>query len=112
MDRVNVRHRSRGWPAFGWQLVIPCVCFGATAGCHSVSIPASTGPGDAPVASAALQPEVAQPPKATPVNPLAAVIPPAVATFPIDLEAALGLAGAENPTIGLAEEAVRASQAR
>src|SRR3569623_2087962 len=36
------------------------------------------------------------------------VVPPAAAEYPIDLPTALGLAGAENPTIALAQEAVRA----
>jgi outer membrane protein TolC len=39
------------------------------------------------------------------------VIPPAAADYTLDLETALGLAGVENPTIALAAEAVRASQA-
>jgi outer membrane protein TolC len=38
-------------------------------------------------------------------------IPPAFAAYPIDLASALTLAGVDNPTIALAEEAVRASQA-
>jgi outer membrane protein TolC len=38
-------------------------------------------------------------------------LPPAFAEYAIDLETALGLAGAENPTIALAREAVRASRA-
>jgi outer membrane protein TolC len=37
--------------------------------------------------------------------------PPAPAEHPLDLETALGLAGADNPTIALAREAVRASLA-
>lgn len=41
----------------------------------------------------------------------APAIPPAIAEYPIDLETALGLAGVENPTIALAQEAVRASLA-
>lgn len=43
--------------------------------------------------------------------PSASVVPPAVAEYPIDLPTALGLAGVENPTIALAQEAVRASLA-
>ncbi len=39
------------------------------------------------------------------------VIPPPAADYTLDLETALGLAGVENPTIALAAEAVRASQA-
>jgi outer membrane protein TolC len=40
-----------------------------------------------------------------------AAVPPALAEYPLDLETALGLAGADNPTIALAQEAVRASRA-
>jgi outer membrane protein TolC len=39
------------------------------------------------------------------------VLPPAAADYTLDLETALGLAGVENPTIALAAEEVRASQA-
>ena len=39
------------------------------------------------------------------------VLPPPVADYPIDLPTALGLAGVENPTIALAQEAIRASLA-
>jgi outer membrane protein TolC len=42
----------------------------------------------------------------------APVVPPAVADGPIDLATALGLAGVDNPTIAIAAEAVRASQAQ
>jgi outer membrane protein TolC len=38
-------------------------------------------------------------------------LPPPCTDYPLDLETALGLAGAQNPTIALAGEAVRASQA-
>src|SRR5262249_15463613 len=43
--------------------------------------------------------------------PVLNVIPAAAATYPLDLETALGLAGVANPTIALAQEAVRASLA-
>jgi outer membrane protein TolC len=43
--------------------------------------------------------------------PSAPVVPPASADYPVDLPTALGLAGAENPTIALAQEAVRAGLA-
>ena len=39
-------------------------------------------------------------------------IPPSLADYSIDLETALGLAGADNPTIALAQEAVAASRAQ
>src|SRR5262249_17488542 len=52
----------------------------------------------------------------TPAGPETAVshpptVPPPCADYPIDLATALALAGAANPTIALAFEAVRASQA-
>ena len=46
------------------------------------------------------------------VIPNPPVVPPPVANFSIDLPTALGLAGVENPTIALAQEAVRASLAQ
>jgi outer membrane protein TolC len=48
------------------------------------------------------------PPRELPPPP---VVPPPVAEKPIDLPTALEAAGVDNPTIALAEEAVRASQA-
>jgi outer membrane protein TolC len=44
-------------------------------------------------------------------SPALPVLPPAFLEYAIDLETALALAGVENPTIALAEEAVRASLA-
>src|SRR5436309_852093 len=44
-------------------------------------------------------------------SPAPPVTPPAPAEQPIDLETALVLAGVDNPTIALAQEAVRASLA-
>ena len=63
-----------------------------------------------PVAYAAPPPR--KPGKEEKPEPIPApVVPPAIADFPIDLPTALGLAGAENPTIAIAQEAVRASLA-
>src|SRR5262249_39074590 len=47
----------------------------------------------------------------TDAEPRGLVIPPPAADLPLDLSTALTLAGVDNPTIALAEEAVRASEA-
>jgi outer membrane protein TolC len=55
--------------------------------------------------------EEATPPKDAETHPIVNAIPPPFADYSIDLETALGLAGADNPTIALAQEAVLASRA-
>ena len=90
----------------------------AGAGCHSVP-PVSDGPGAyaAPTDSAAPPPQEVTAPadrgaKAPTISPkVVATVQPSVAEYGVDLETVLGLAGAENPTIALAREAVEASLA-
>ncbi len=53
----------------------------------------------------------ATPPKDAETHPFVNAIPPPFADYSIDLETAIGLAGADNPTIALAQEAVSASRA-
>jgi outer membrane protein TolC len=43
--------------------------------------------------------------------PIVSTVPAATVEYPITLETALGLAGVENPTIALAQQAIRASEA-
>jgi outer membrane protein TolC len=56
-------------------------------------------------------PDAPAPTKDAETPPYVEVIPPPFAEYAIDLNTALGLAGADNPTIALAQEAVLASRA-
>jgi outer membrane protein TolC len=90
------------------------------AGLHGCATPdGPSGPGEASIAPPAGAGEEQEPPAkpaeggtgVAPAEP-APVVPPPIAGDRIDLETALGLAGADNPTIAIAAEAVRASRAR
>ena len=72
---------------------------------------ASESKAEAPAIIQASAVEEAAPSKDAKAPISADVMPPPCADYTIDLETALGLAGADNPTIALAQEAVSASRA-
>jgi outer membrane protein TolC len=102
--------------AAGRRVLLALALLAAPVGCRSVADHPNPAAEAGPVLPAAFeQRRVAGPtPTPQPGNDFRTggpVIPPPVSDLPIDLATALTLAGVDNPTIALAEEAVRAGEA-